>query len=385
MFLVRVLSTRTAMAISCGETSPRRKLGSAASSPSSSGERGRLVTSASAKRRLRLFLDVFPILPFGAALSLGGGPSPRRRRVKLCAVALVAELSIFVAFGLVWAAADGGAALVSFCFAMRGRLVSPFGDLTDSYLDESVTSLSPLKTRHPRGDSPLSSRPPSSLSTVSSLSRPPTTLPSLDRLISFLDDELDDDPPPPPRLAASKARAAPPKTSTPPRTLPPMSPPPLHTHSKSMRISPAPELTFMQRREDATMGSSSTGETPEEDDTLSPSQRTERSRRERTMSFPEGDRAGSGTGHHATVGRAMGKEIESRMEGRGDESPSPRPGTMAELREKSLRESLVSGNGAGRPVEEREATERRVPSGDSVARLADEVILEHLTTLNYSY
>lgn len=221
------------------------------------------------------------------------------------------------------------------------RVLSPAGDLTDSYRDASVQSTSPLRTRHGRGDTPLSLRPASSLSSASATSSRRAPLPSLDKLIAFLDDDDDDDAPPP-------------STSTPPRPAASRSPPPapLHTHSRSVRLSPAPALELIPPDD-------STRETAITASEQSPSARTEQSRRER--SFRDDD----------AVGRAQGKGAERRLEReRGPEdSPSPKPGSVAELRERTLR---LSAN-RQLPPQTGTAHERPPSPADSVSRIADEV------------
>ncbi|KAK4704762.1 hypothetical protein P7C70_g1447, partial [Phenoliferia sp. Uapishka_3] len=256
---------------------------------------------------------------------------------------------------------------------MATRVVaSPTADLTDTFPDVSLSqsrvSSSPYRTRHALGDSPISARPPSSSSSFrsssSSASRR-TALPSLDKLLAFLDDE--------PSTGDEQEQQRASELESTPVKLHHLSPPPapLHTHSKSIRLSPlnTPATTV------ATTSTSPTQTTQSQ----SPSARTERSRREKSnssggISLAPGPAAGQPWSEAKTVGRARGKGVEERLGGnvREGDSPSPKMGKARELRERSLRES----------TEERERNEMEVRAerdrelAAEVSRIADEVLDE---------
>lgn len=231
---------------------------------------------------------------------------------------------------------------------MGTRVLSPPGDLTDSYRDASVqssSSASPLRTRHGRGDTPLSVRPASSLSSTSSVRR--AALPGLDRLIAFLDGDGDDD-------------ALAPSTSTPSRAPSTRSPPaaPPHTHSRSI----LPNAALLGEPDDSTRETQSD---------QSPSARTERSRRERSISLGVHEDTDPLSGVKGKGVAATRRDDERAPE----DSPSPMPGSVAELRERTLRLSASALPLPASPfqTEPSDPASRPQSPADSVSRIADEV------------
>ncbi|KAM0753433.1 hypothetical protein T439DRAFT_322338, partial [Meredithblackwellia eburnea MCA 4105] len=284
------------------------------------------------------------------------------------------------------------------------------GDITDSYRDEhSQYSISPRRTRHPRGDSPLSvvdQRLGQEGEEEETTSRGNTTvLPSLEKLLDFLDGEVDDQEAEPGLLEDSRGESTRfhsssnqqqqrqgTKRTPPPTVVRPTGPPNAPWTAKSVRLSfsqgggregpdwerareggqveaehedsfdagaAPPHATLHAQQEPDT--ATTTGDVEGE---LSPSARTEMSRRSRSRQQFFG---GAGI---EVAGAGIGGGGEE-----GPNSPSPKPGTMAELRERSRLLEEQAGERTRELLNVKASSAER-ESTSEIGRIADEVLDE---------